>query len=83
MEEDFLSMICVDGGGLVVVRSSLALALAHHSRATRLYFHGSCSESLKFYSRGRPNASLNDLGEELKEVKVGLVSASSCRSIKE
>jgi len=46
MEEDFLSMVCVDGGGLVTVRSWFALALAHHSRATRLYFHRSCAQPL-------------------------------------
>ncbi|CAM9534007.1 unnamed protein product [Ectocarpus sp. 13 AM-2016] len=69
MEEDFLSMMCVDGG-LVTVRSSLSLLLAHHSSASRLYFPRPCAGSLEFYTRGSPDASLNDLDDELQGVKV-------------
>lgn len=72
MEEDFLSMMCVDGG-LVTVRSSLSLLLAHHSSASRLYFPRPCAGSLEFYTRGSPDASLNDLDDELQAVKVTLV----------
>ncbi|CAM9822671.1 unnamed protein product [Ectocarpus fasciculatus] len=73
MEEDFLSMMCVDGG-LVTVRSSLSLLLAHHSSASRLYFPGPCAGSLEFWS---PAASLNDRDDELQAAKVYGVKSPS------
>ena len=40
VEENFLSMICVDGG-LVIGSTSMANALAHPSSTSRVYFFGS------------------------------------------